>query len=122
MSAFEGKKKLFVIQHGYFPEWRTIMYYYPNDTAMVLLPKKRATVAENLQVHKIRQPYHLKGDERLIILIGPEPVIPLFHTLHLADHIYYFGFVRLFPTGFRIYAFQFFRRDATTTVKAKSRF
>jgi hypothetical protein len=110
ISAFEGKKKLFVIQHGYFPEWRTIMYYYPHDTAMVLLPKKRATIAENFQIHKIRQPYHLKGDERLIILIGPEPVFPMFHAFRSGDSTYYLGFVRLFPNGFRIYAFQFFRK------------
>ena len=95
------------------------MYYYPNDTAMVLLPKKRATIAENLQVHKIRQPYHLKGDERLVILIGPEPVLPLFHSFRLEDRTYYFGFVRLFPNGFRIYAFQFFQPNATSSTKVQ---
>ncbi len=109
MSAFANKKKLFVIQHGYFPEWRTVMYYYPKDTAMVMLPRKRATVAENFEVRKVRQPFYLSGDERIIILIGAPPVAPLFRSIQAADRTYYYGVLRHFPNGFRVYEFQFFK-------------
>ncbi|HSE43129.1 MAG TPA: DUF2723 domain-containing protein [Acidobacteriota bacterium] len=111
MSAFADKKKLFVIQHGYFPEWRTVMYYFADDTAMVLLPRKRATVAENFKVRKVRQPFHLNGDERLMILIGPQPVLPLFRSFKAGDHTYYYGYLRHFPYGFRVYEFQFFKAE-----------
>jgi hypothetical protein len=111
VRTFEDRKKLFVIQHGYFPEWRTVMYYYPKDTAMVLLPRKMATVAENFEVRKVRQPFHLKGDERMIILIGAQPLLPLFHELDSGDRKYYYGYLRLFPNGFRVYEFQFFKAD-----------
>ncbi|MCI0615342.1 DUF2723 domain-containing protein [bacterium] len=71
ISEFGNKKKLFVVDKGYFPNFRIVMYYFPKDTTVTLLSRKRATVAINHQIENTRQPIHLNGDERLVVLIGP---------------------------------------------------
>jgi len=109
ISELGNRKKLFIMQNGYWPDWRTIMYYYPNDTSVLLLPKKRASVAEKHTIRNIRQPIYLNGDERLIITIGSKPTEAQLNDFEVGEFRFFYGFLRHFPKGFRLYAFQFFK-------------
>jgi hypothetical protein len=109
ISEFGDKKKLFVVNNGYFPNFRFVMYYFPKDITVTLLSRKRATVATNHQIENVRQPIYLNGDERLVILIGPEPVSRKFDSFNVYEYQYYFAFLNQLPKGFRIWSFQFFK-------------
>jgi hypothetical protein len=109
ISEFGDKKKVFVVDKGYFPNFRIVMYYYPNDIAVTLFSKKRATVAANHQIETARQHIHLKGDEKLLILIGPEPLSKQFDSFDVYEHRYYFAKINQLPKGFRIWSYQFFK-------------
>lgn len=87
------------------------MYYFPKDTTVTLLSRKRATVAINHQIENVRQPIHLNGDERLVVLIGPEPVSKKFDSFNVYEHKYYFAYLNRLPKGFRIWSFQFFKNS-----------
>jgi hypothetical protein len=105
------KKKLFVVDNGYFPNFRIVMYYFPDDIIVTLFSRKRATVATNHKLEDVRQPIYLKGDERLVVLIGPKPSEMNFRSFKVYEHKYYFEFLRHLPQGFRIYSFQFFKGE-----------
>ncbi|HSE41309.1 MAG TPA: hypothetical protein VLH08_11145 [Acidobacteriota bacterium] len=49
ISELGNAKRLFIVQTGQFPNFRTVMYYYPNDTVVTVRSKKRATVANASQ-------------------------------------------------------------------------
>ncbi len=109
MGEFGNKKKLFVVDRGYFPNFRIVMYYFPKDMTVTLLSRKSATLAINHQIEIVRQHIHLKGDEKLVILIGPEPSSAKFHAFNVYEHQYYFANLNQLPKGFRIWSFQFFK-------------
>jgi hypothetical protein len=109
ISQFGNKKKLFVVDKGYFPNFRIVMYYFPNDITVTLLSKKSATLATNHQIGTVRQHIHLNGDEKLVILIGPEPSSKKFYSFNVYEHQYYFAFLNQLPKGFRIWSYQFFK-------------
>lgn len=85
------------------------MYYYPNDTSVILLTKKRATIASNHKTKPIRQPIYLR-DERIVVLIGPKPTEIDFRSFDVYEHTYYYAYLRHLPESFRIYSLQFFKR------------
>lgn len=109
ISEFGDKKKIFLVDKGYFPNFRFVMYYFPNDITVTLFSRKRATIAANHQIETVRQHIHLKGDERLMILIGPEPLSKMFDSFDVYEHRYYFAHINKLPEGFRIWSFQFFK-------------
>jgi hypothetical protein len=109
ISEFGDKKKIFVVDKGYFPNFRFVMYYFPNDITVTLFSRKRATIATNHQIETVIQHIHLKGDEKLVILIGPEPVSRQFDSFNVYEHRFYFAYINQLPEGFRIWSFQFFK-------------
>ncbi len=109
ISEFGDKKKLFVVDKGYFPNFRIMMYYFPKDITVTLLSRKSATLAINHQIENVQQHIHLNGDVRLVILIGPEPSSNKFDTFNLYENKYYFAYLNQLPKGFRIWSFQFFK-------------
>jgi hypothetical protein len=109
ISEFGNRKKVFVVDKGYFPNFRFVMYYFPKDLTVTLLSRKRATMATNYQTETARQHIHLKGDEKLVILIGPEPTSAMFNSFDVYEHRYYFANINKLPQGFRIWSFQFFK-------------
>lgn len=109
ISEFGDKKKLFIVDKGYFPNFRIVMYYFPKDITVNLLSRKSATLATNHQIETVRQHIHLKGDERLVIVIGPEPSSKKFDSFNVYEHKYYFANLNQLPKGFRISSFQFFK-------------
>jgi hypothetical protein len=109
ISEFGNKKKVFVVDKGYFPNFRFVMYYFSKDLTVTLLSKKRATLAINHQIETVKQHIHLTADERLVILIGPEPSSKQFDSFDIYEHRYYFAYLNQLPKGFRIWSFQFFK-------------
>jgi hypothetical protein len=116
IAELGDKKKAFIEQPGYWPDWRFIMYYFPEDTAVLLLPKKHASVAQKQVVENDRQPIVLNGDERLIITIGETPMMHShMRSFDIDGNKFYFGYLRNFPDRFRIYEFQFFKAKSVET-------
>jgi len=109
ISEFGDKKKIFVVDKGYFPNFRFVMYYFPKDISVTLFSRKRATIATNHQIETVLQHIHLNGDEELVILIGPEPASQKFDSFNVYEHRFYFAYINQLPDGFRIWSFQFFK-------------
>jgi hypothetical protein len=108
ISEIGSKKKLFVVDNGYFPNFRIVMYYFPNDITVTWLTRKKVTIATSHKIETVRQPIYLKDDEeRVVVLIGGEPSGINFHSFNVNEHEYYYEFLDHLPVGFKIYEFQF---------------
>lgn len=109
ISKFGDKKKIFVVDKGYFPNFRFVMYYFPDDITITSFSKKNAIIATNHQIETVPLEIPLKGDEQLVILIGPEPASKKFDSFNVYEHRFYFAYIHQLPAGFRIWSYQFFK-------------
>jgi hypothetical protein len=107
ISKFGDKKKIFVVDKGYFPNFRSVMYYFPNDITITSFSRKSAIIATNHQIDTVPLEIPLKGDEQLVILIGPEPSSEKFDEFNLYEHRFYFAYLNQLPKDFGIWSYEF---------------
>lgn len=109
ISKFGDKKKIFVVDKGYFPNFRFVMYYFPDDITITSFSRKNAIIATHHQLETVPLEIPLKGDEQLVILIGSEPASKKFDSFNVYEHRFYFSYINQLPEGFRIWSYQFFK-------------
>lgn len=109
ISKFGDKKKIFVVDKGYFPNFRFVMYYFPDDITITSFSRKNAIIATHHQIESVPLKIPLKGDEQLVILIGPELASKKFDSFNVYKHRFYFSYINQLPEVFRIWSYQFFK-------------
>jgi transmembrane protein TMEM260 (protein O-mannosyltransferase) len=107
ISKFGDKKKIFVIEKGYFPNFRFVMYYFPDDITLTSFSRKNAVIATNHQIETVPLQIPLKGDEKLVILIGPDPASKNFERFNVYEHRFYFAYINQLPKDFGVWSYQF---------------
>lgn len=100
--------KLFVLHGEYYPDWRTIMYYRPNDETLLVAPRsKRANVASNRNYKVVLPPYELNPAIRTVIAVSKEDPEMKMNSFGVYEYRYFFALKRELPPRFRIYNFEF---------------
>jgi hypothetical protein len=110
ISKFGDKKKIFVAEKGYFPNFRFVMYYFPKDITVTSFSRKNAIVATNHQIETVPLEISLKGDEKLLILIGTDPASKNFEPFNVYEHRFYFAYIDQLPKDFGIWSYQFSKK------------
>ncbi len=103
-------QKLFLFHGEYYPDWRTLMYYRPQDETLLISPRsKRANAAHNRKYEVVLPPYTLDPAIRtVIVLTRNEPELKM-NSFHVYENKYYYLFRRNLPPRFRIFNFAFER-------------
>ena len=65
--------KLFIFHGEYTPDWRTLMYYRPDDETLLVAPRrKRASAAHNREYQVVVSPYTLNPAIRTVVALSKE--------------------------------------------------
>ena len=101
-------QKLFVFHGEYYPDWRTVMYYRPQDIALLVAPKsKRANEAIERKYNVVLPPYPLSPAIRTIVSISKEDPEMKMNSFEVYEYRYFYALKRELPPRFRIYGFEF---------------
>jgi Protein O-mannosyl-transferase TMEM260-like len=103
-------QKLFVIHGEYYPDWRTIMYYRPQDEALLISPRsKRANGAHDRQYVTVLPPYTLSPAIRAVIALSKDAPEMKMNSFPVYEYRYFYALKRELPQRFWIYGFEFRR-------------
>jgi hypothetical protein len=101
-------QKLFVFWGEYYPDWRTVMYYRPQDIALLVAPKsKRANAAFQHQFEVVIAPYALSPAIRTIVTLSKQEPELKMEPFELYEFKYFYSLKRDLPPRFRIFRFEF---------------
>ena len=108
---FGDKKKLFVVDKGYFPDFYIcdVLLSEKLYITVTLLSRKSANSGYKSSNRKCTaiQVFHLVGDVRLVYTkFGPEPSSNIFDTFNLYENKYYFGRIKSAAQRIRIRSFK----------------
>jgi len=106
VDAISGEhKKIFVMaQRHFFPNWRTLMYYYPADSVYLIFPKgRRAYSASKHKYRMIPCPLPLAEDSVLFAIGRTEPKLSM-ESFQVEQFHYYFSHTDRLPKSFQLYA------------------
>jgi hypothetical protein len=100
-----GRPKTFVLENRhFFPNWRTLMYYYPEDRVYLVWPnKKRAYFASRHEYTTIAPPVRVPKDSVLIAVGRTQPSFAL-ELFQIEQFRYYFSEAHLLPENFQLYS------------------
>jgi len=99
--------RIFVLDsRHFFPNWRTIVYYYPNDPIYLVLPnKKRAYFAKAHEYKIVPAPMEIPLDSVLIAVGRTKPELKM-DMFQVGSFRYYFSSVRSLPGEFKLYSME----------------
>jgi hypothetical protein len=102
--------KLFVFLGEYTPDWRTLMYYRPDDETLLVAPRrKRASAAHNRVYQVVTSPYTLNPAIRTVVALSKEEPGMKMNSFELYEYRYFYSLKRDLPGRFQIYGFEFER-------------
>jgi hypothetical protein len=103
-------QKLFVFWGEYYPDWRTVMYYRPQDIALLVAPKsKRANAAYQHKYEVVVAPYNLSPAIRTVVTLSKQEPELKMEPFDLYEYKYFYLLKRDLPPHFRIFRFEFQR-------------
>jgi transmembrane protein TMEM260 (protein O-mannosyltransferase) len=101
-------RKLFVARYNPYPNWRTVMYYFPEDEILNIAPEKQSHFCYRHKVRFVRAPLRIR--DRLIVALGrKEPEIPM-NDLSIGGERYHYIESNELPKRFQLYGFRFVQR------------
>jgi len=100
-----GRPKTFVLEtRHFFPNWRTLMYYYPEDQVYLVWPsKKRAYLAYRHEYAPVGAPIRVAENTVLVAVGRSQPEISM-QPFQVQQYRYYFAEAHLLPTKFQLYS------------------
>jgi hypothetical protein len=100
-----GSPKVFVLEtRHFFPNWRTMLYYYPNSPIYLVWPnKRRAYLANNHEYTTIPAPIRIPQKLALIAVGRAKPEIKM-DSFQVGSFRYYFAAVSSLPKNFSLYS------------------
>ena len=100
-----GIEKVFVLENRhFFPNWRTLLYYYPDHSTYVIgSRKKRAFVAKDRKFETILLPVRIPNNAILIAIGRTTPEITM-ESFNINELRFYFTQTALLPQKFELYS------------------
>lgn len=108
VSKLGVDRKIFIVKGQYFPDWRLLMYYFPNDLTILVTPGvKRVNVAHQHLAQKVKPPIQIEPEYGIIVAVSSDPPEIPMRTFNVHDRVYYVKKTSQLPKTFSLYSFRF---------------
>ncbi len=103
-----GRHKTFVLENRhYFPNWRMLLYYYPNDTIYLVWPNKKRAYAANDHKYKTILPPLRVLHGSVLVAVGRTAPSFGWQSFQVDSFRYYFCEASVLPQQFQLYSMRF---------------
>jgi hypothetical protein len=103
LDRFGNVPRTFMVKGQYYPDWRLLMYYFPNDQAILITPGlRRVAVAHQHRSEMLKPPVRVSNSSVLLILSNDPPEIPM-PFFQVEERSYYYQEMGALPETFRIF-------------------
>lgn len=110
MASVENNRRgriLFVLDNTTFPDWRSVMYYYPKDLSLLILSPSKAHLAENHQFSLIHTSLDLSPEISTLVFITNRTAPFAMKSFTVFEYTAYYAFRKEIPDDFTLSGFAF---------------
>lgn len=99
-------RRMIVVERAYFPDWRILMYYLPDDDVLLIMPSRRVRWARNHDYTEKEVATIAPDVGTLLLVSNSDPQIP-FHILYISRYRYYQKSPAELPNHFQVFGARF---------------